>query len=205
MSLLRTDTTLETERLVLRRITHEDLPFYARIHADPDVARYLAHGNPRSLDETTEWMHYVIEGYRELDLGQIAITRKSDGALLGRCGVSQLETEIDPQPDGTFLGYYYPARAPAERKLAAQHELGYTLDRAAWGMGYAREAVRGMWNYLTSRRPMLQLVSLIHPENARSIRLASDFGVKRVDRVNYVGRIYDRYVWPAGNKPSIDR
>jgi RimJ/RimL family protein N-acetyltransferase len=133
------------------------------------------------------------------------VTRKSDGALLGRCGCSHLETPVEPEPDGTYLGYYYPARAPQGTKHIVQQELGYTLDRAAWGNGYAREAVRAMWNYFSSRRPGLQIVSLIHPDNTRSIRLASSFGVKRVDRINYVGRIYDRYVWPAGNKPSMER
>lgn len=205
MSLLALDDTLESERLLLRRITRDDLPFYARIHADPDVARYLAHGNPRTLEETTHWLESVIAAYGELQLGQIAVTRKSDGALLGRCGVSHLEMEADAQADGTYIGHYYPAHAPEGKKHVVQHELGYTLDRAAWGNGYAREAVRVMWSYLSARRPDLVVVSLIHPENARSIRLASSFGVKRVDRVNYVGRIYDRYVWPTGNSPSIER
>jgi RimJ/RimL family protein N-acetyltransferase len=205
MSLLASDQTLDTERLLLRRITREDLPFYTRIHADPEVARYLAHGNPRSPDETLQWLESLLVAYRDLELGQIAVTRKSDGALLGRCGCSHLETPADPEPDGTYLGYYYPARAPDGVQHVVQHELGYTMDRAAWGQGYAREAVRAMWNYLSSRRPNLRIVSLIHPENARSIRLASSFGVTRVDRVNYVGRIYDRYAWPAGNNPSTDR
>jgi RimJ/RimL family protein N-acetyltransferase len=202
MSLLSSDQSLETERLLLRRISREDFPFYARIHADPDVARYLAHGKPRSLQETTDWLAHVLDAYRELELGQIAITRKSDGALLGRCGVSHLEIDLQRQPNGAYLGYYYPNRAPKGRQHAAQHELGYTLDRTAWGNGYAREAVRAMWSYLSSRRPNLRIVSLIHPDNLRSIRLASSFGAARVDSVDYVGRIYDRYVWPIHRAPG---
>ena len=205
MSLLASDDSIETERLLLRRITPADLPFYARIHADPEVARYLAHGKPRSLEESTTWLNAIVEGYRELQMGQVAITRKSDGALLGRCGVSHFESPIEPQHDGTFIGYYYPARAPNGTKHVAQAELGYTLDREAWGNGYAREAVRAMWTYLRTKRPDLRLVSLIHPENTRSIRVASSFGVTRVDRVIYSALPYDRYAWPAGNSPSIDK
>src|SRR3954463_817121 len=100
MSLLHADATLETERLLLRRITRDDLPFYSRIHADPDVARYLAHGKPRSPDETIAGLNALIESYPALQLGQIAITRKSDGALIGRTGVSYLETERHARPDG---------------------------------------------------------------------------------------------------------
>jgi len=32
---------LESARLVLRRITPDDLPFYTRLHALPEVARHL--------------------------------------------------------------------------------------------------------------------------------------------------------------------
>ena len=108
-------------------------------------------------------------------------------------------------PDGTHLGYYYPDYAPAGVPHTTEPELGYTLDRAAWGHGYAREAVRGMWNYLSTRRPDLRVISLIHPDNARSLRLATSFGVTLVDRIMTWGRPFDRYAWPAGNSPSIDR
>ena len=86
-----------------------------------------------------------------------------------------------------------------------EHELGYTLDRTAWGNGYAREAVRAMWNYLSARRPDSRVVSLIHPDNARSIRLATSFGATLVDRVTSWDRPFDRYAWPGGKSPSIDR
>jgi RimJ/RimL family protein N-acetyltransferase len=205
MSLLESDQAIDTERLLLRRITRDDLPFYTRIHADPDVARYLAHGNPRSAEETEHWLDAVLDSYRDLSLGQIAITRKSDGALVGRCGVSYLETEETTQPDGTRIGYYYPTRAPASVKHVAEAELGYTLDSAAWGHGYATEAVRAMWGYLAAKRPDLRIVSLIHPANTRSIRLATPFGVTLVDRVKIWDRDYDRYAWLAGKSPSIDR
>jgi ribosomal-protein-alanine N-acetyltransferase len=205
MTLRTADQTIETERLLLRRITRDDLPFYARIHADPDVARYLAHGNPRSYEETTAWLDAVLGSYRALELGQIAITRKSDGALVGRSGVSHLETERSAQPDGKRFGWYFPATAPEGADVVSQAELGYTLERSAWGNGYAREAVSGVWNYLRASRPDLLVVSLIHPENTRSIRLATSFGATIVDRITSWDRPYDRYVWPAGNKPSTDR
>jgi RimJ/RimL family protein N-acetyltransferase len=206
MSLLQSDTTLETERLILRRITRDDLPFYTRIHADPEVARYLAHGKPRTPEETEHWLDAMLNGYRELELGQLAVTRKSDGALLGRCGCSHLETTLEPEADGTFLSYYYPAHVAQGSRHLVQQELGYTFDRAQWGNGYAREAVRAMWNYIGAKRPGLKVVSLIHPDNTRSIRLASSFGAKRIDRVSYVVagglRVYDRYAWPAVNPIS---
>jgi RimJ/RimL family protein N-acetyltransferase len=205
MTLLAPESQIETERLLLRRITPDDLPFYARVHADPDVARYLAHGRPRSVQETNSWLSAMLDSYREMQLGQIAITRKSDGALVGRCGLSHLETEVTAQPDGSRLGYYFPTRAPAGVQLVEELELGYTLDRAEWGKGYGREAVGAVWHYAAACWPDRTVVSLIHPDNARSVRLASTFGVKLVDRVTLWDRPFDRYAWPAGNSPSMDK
>jgi ribosomal-protein-alanine N-acetyltransferase len=205
MTLLTADHEIVTERLVLRRITRDDLPFYSRIQADPDVARYLAHGNPRSYEESAEWLDAIVDSYRALELGQIAVTRKSDGALLGRSGVSHLQTERNARPDGTRLGYYFPQPAPEGADVVTQAELGYTFDRNAWGHGYAREAVKGVLDYVRARRPDLFVVSLIHPENTRSVRLATSFGASIVDRITSWDRPFDRYVWPAGNKPSIER
>lgn len=195
MTLLAADARIQTERLVLRRITRDDAPFYERIHADPDVARFLAHGLPRSPDETHAWLETTLGSYRELSLGQVAITRKTDGELLGRCGLNHLETEIEARPDGTHLGYYYPSRAPADRPHVAELELGYTLDRAAWGHGYAREAVRALWQYTSTKWTAHRVVSLIHPDNARSIKLATTFGARLLDRVTLWDRPFDRYTW----------
>ena len=197
MTLLPSDLRIETERLLLRRIEPADLPFYSRIHADPDVARYLGHGRPRTAEESRAWLDGMLQSYRDLALGQLAITRKSDGALLGRCGLSHLETELDASADGMRVGYYFPIRPPEGVRTLTELELGYTLDQAAWGKGYAREAVAGVWKHTRERRPGQRVVSLIHPDNARSLRLASDFGVALADRVSLWERPFDRYVWPT--------
>jgi RimJ/RimL family protein N-acetyltransferase len=187
---------IETERLFLRRITPEDLPFYARVHADPDVARYLFHGRPRLLEETRGWLEGMLESYRTTGLGQLAIRRKLDGELIGRCGLSHLETESEPSENGSRIGYYFPTRALDGVKTVIQSELGYTLDSAAWQQGYASEAVRAVFEYARENRPGESIVSLIHPDNVRSRRLASRFAVTLVDRVTIWDRPFDRYVWP---------
>jgi len=55
--------TLVTERLLLRPITHDDLDFYVRIHADPDVARYISTGAPRSRDASEQFIDSTIASY----------------------------------------------------------------------------------------------------------------------------------------------
>jgi RimJ/RimL family protein N-acetyltransferase len=205
MTLLADHQVIETERLLLRRVATDDLPFYTRIHADPDVARYIAHGKPRSPDETRTWLGNLLDAYRETSLGQLAVTRKSDGALVGRCGLSYLETDRDAAPDGIRTGYYFPERANPDSGPVVESELGYTFDRDVWGHGYATEAVRGVSDYARANRPGECLVSLIHADNVRSRKLAERFGVARTYPVMLWGRAFDRYVWPAANSPSTER
>jgi hypothetical protein len=51
---------LESARLVLRRIAPDDLEFFTRIHALPEVTQYLdPGGRPRSPQETALWLQVV--------------------------------------------------------------------------------------------------------------------------------------------------
>ena len=198
MTLTIADDHIETERLILRHIAPADLPFYARIHADPDVARYLSHGNPRTGEESRSWLEQTLQSYQALGLGQLAVWLKSDGTLLGRCGLSYMEVDTAPSSDGTKLGFYFPSRAPDGVSASVESELGYTFDPAVWGRGYAREAVAAVYDYAMKHRPKERIVSLIHPDNVRSKRLADRFGVTLVDRVSLWARSFDRYAWPEG-------
>lgn len=202
MTLAGIHQALETDRLRLRRIQPSDLPFFTRIHADPEVARYISHGRPRTEAESATWLEQVIECYAATGLGQLAVTDRSTGELLGRCGLSYMEVVASVDESGARIGYYYPARPPASEASTVEAELGYTFDRAAWGRGYAAEAVTAVFRYATSQLRRVGLISLIHADNVRSLKVASRFGVAREDRVSLWGRSFDRYRWPDGD-PAV--
>src|SRR5215467_14420526 len=94
MTLAHGTDRLESARLVLRRVTPDDLPFFTRIHSLPEVAQHLyPGGRPRSPEETAEWLHYTLASYEQLALGHLAVLRKEDGALIGRCGLTDFVVE----------------------------------------------------------------------------------------------------------------
>jgi ribosomal-protein-alanine N-acetyltransferase len=196
MTLAVADTSIETARLLLRRITVADFPFYARIHADPDVARYLGYGRPRSANETRVWLDRIIECYETLQRGQLAVVRKSDGALIGRCGIAFLAVETRLADGAEPRAYFVPGEAPDGVTTRLEPELGYTFDRAAWGQGFAREAAGAVFDYFTAMRESDRIVSVIHPDNVRSRRLAESFGARLVDRVRAFDMVLDRFAWP---------
>src|SRR3989441_10822082 len=60
MTLAHGTDRLESARLVLRRIAPDDLPFFPRIHALPEVAQYLyPEGRPRSPEESAACLQYT--------------------------------------------------------------------------------------------------------------------------------------------------
>lgn len=200
MTLSRGTERIESERLILRRIDRDDFEFFGQLNADPEVAQYLPHGKPRSPQESSAWLQSVLESYESFGLGQLAVLRKSDGALIGRCGLSDLAVEAKATVTEVPRGWYPRAAAPAAADIVFEQELGYTFHRGSWGQGYASEATRCVFEYARDVLRLPRVVSLIHPQNVRSLRLVQRFGVHREDTVEVLSRRYERFAWPMATR-----
>jgi RimJ/RimL family protein N-acetyltransferase len=127
MTLAHGTDRLETARLVLRRVVPADLPFYTRLHALPEVAHGLyPEGRPRSPEETERWLEYTLASYEQLALGYLAVLRKEDGELIGRCGLMDMVVEVTAPETGMRRGWFGREDAPAGVALAFEYELGYS-------------------------------------------------------------------------------
>ena len=76
---------LETERLILRRFTHDDVDLATALDADPAVMRYITGGRPTPRDEIRDdylpsWIAYYEAGER---WGFWAAIEKDTGRFLG--------------------------------------------------------------------------------------------------------------------------
>jgi [ribosomal protein S5]-alanine N-acetyltransferase len=197
MTLAHGTDRLESARLVLRRMAPDDLPFFTRIHALPEVVQYLyPGGRPHSPEESASWLQTTLASYEQLALGHLAVLRKEDGALIGRCGLTDLVVESAPPEHGIRRGWFGRAHAPVGVALTFECELGYTFDPAVWGQGFATEAVHCVRDYARDVLRLSYAISAILPQNARSRRVAERFGVRAAGQMEVVGRTFDRYVWP---------
>jgi ribosomal-protein-alanine N-acetyltransferase len=197
MTLAHGTDRLESARLVLRRITPGDLPFFTRIHALPEVAQNLyPGGRPRSPEETAAWLQYTLASYEQLALGYLAVLRKEDGALIGRCGLMDLVVESAEPGHGIRRGWFGREQAPAGVALTFECELGYTFDPAVWGQGLATEAARCVCDYARDVLRWFYAVSAILPQSARSRRVAERGGARAAGQMDVAGLTWDRYVWP---------
>jgi RimJ/RimL family protein N-acetyltransferase len=158
----------ETERLRLRDFRLADLDAYAAMCADAEVMRHIGAGGPVGRDVAWRQMALFLGAWVLHGHGMWALERKSDGALIGRVGF------LDP-PD-------WPGC-----------EIGWLLARDAWGRGYALEAARAAMAFGRSRLGLGELISLIRPDNSRSIALAERLGARNNGPIDFMG--HSALVW----------
>jgi RimJ/RimL family protein N-acetyltransferase len=153
---------IETERLLLRALGAEDFEAYADMVADPEVTRYLAAGEPLSRWEAWRQLAMIIGHWELRGFGMWAVEERATGRFLGRIGCFE--------PDG------WPA-----------FEIGYTLARHAWGKGYATEGVAASLHYARAVLQKADVASIIRPDNAASIRVATRLGATLAETVEFFG------------------
>jgi RimJ/RimL family protein N-acetyltransferase len=167
---------LETERLELRPPETADLDELAPVYGDADVMRYIAEGTPWSRDRTALAIRRWISFWDADGFGLFAVRRREDGRLLGDVGLLAWD------PDTWIPG------SRGEIGPGAEVEIGWTIARAAWGNGYATEAALAVLGWARDELKLERLISLIHPENEASIRVAEKLGERHERDVVLSGR-----------------
>ncbi len=155
--------TLVTARLCLRPFRRSDLDDYAALHADPEVMRYLLGGG--TWDRGRSWRHLAFL------LGHWA---------LGANGMWVLELRETGEFAG-IAGFAEPEGWPG-------CELAWTLARRFWGKGYATEGAAAALAHAFRTWERERVISLIHPDNRPSIRVAERLGETLLGRREFLGR-----------------
>jgi len=161
---------VQTERLLLRDWKDTDLNPLAQMMANPEVARFIGGVQPRSSVWRTVAMYAGL--WTLCGFGFWVVERRLDGVFLGR------------------VGFWKPESWPGV-------ELAWSLDRPYWGHGYATEAARAALNYGSQSILVPQFVSLIHPDNAPSQRVAHRLGETKGAQttVELYGQSFSADVW----------
>ncbi|MDX1419566.1 MAG: GNAT family N-acetyltransferase [Rubricoccaceae bacterium] len=162
--------TLETERLRLRHPRLDDAEAVLTVFGDPEAMRYWSHPPLGDLAAARRYIRGIHDGFAARRLFQWAITEAGEDRLIG-----------------TVTLYAWD---PENRRV----EVGFMLDRAHWGKGYAGEAVRAALAFGFDRMGLHRVEADVHPDNAGSLRLLERLGFRRE------GYLPDR--WWVGGEPS---
>lgn len=65
------------------------------------------------------------------------------------------------------------------------------------------EAARCVFDYARGVLRVSRVVSLIHPDNVRSLRIAQRFGAQCEDVVEVLSHLYGRFVWPVTVRQQV--
>lgn len=136
-----------SERLVLLRLSPDDLEAFQSCRSDPEVARYqgweamdeaqalgfLKHCSSAPLLQLGKWC-------------QIGLAQRATGALIGDIGLCLSD-------DGT------------------EAELGITLSTAAQGKGLGFEAVEMVCTWLFAQSGITRIIAITHAQNAPALAL----------------------------------
>lgn len=167
---------LRTPRLLLRHWRAEDESSMAEINRHPEVGRYL--NRPVDDDAVAAFYSLMVRHWETYGYGPWALESVEVGSR------------------GRFVGFAGLAHVPPFLAAAGPTpELGWRLDPATWGRGLATEAAEAARDDAFGRLGLPEVISIIHPQNQRSQRVAVKLGMQRWRQITNPVLDLDVDVW----------
>ena len=145
---------LETERLVLRRMTGDDAGFILKLLNEPSFLEYIGDKGVRTLADAHEYIQNgPMASYERFGFGLYLVVLKEGEIPIGMCGLLKRETLADV-------------------------DVGFAFLPAFWSKGYAYESASAVMAYGRSALGIGRIVAITAPDNESSIRLLEKMGLK---------------------------
>jgi ribosomal-protein-alanine N-acetyltransferase len=157
------NSVIKTSRLILRHFVEADLDPLAELMANPDFMRFSSGVFSRAATERFLFDRLIAPARKGLP-SQFAVILREEDRLIGYCGFFQ------QMVDGI-----------------SEIEIGYRLDPACWNRGLATEAARAVRDYAFDVLKLGRVISLIHPNNHASRRVAEKNGMTFEKRTTFHG------------------
>ena len=144
--------TIETTRLILRKLTLVDAEDVFGYASDPDVAEMTTWEPHTSLEDSRTFLAGVRRQYRDGDGGPWGIVLKERDHVIGTIGLSVVS---------------WHARA----------ELGYAIGKQWWGRGYTTEAGQAALRFGFESLRLNRIEARCLPTNVASERVMQKLGM----------------------------
>jgi len=174
---------LQTERLLLSRLSLSDASEVFRMRSNPEVMRYINRPLPQSIADAEAWISMILAALENNDgITWKLSTKEEPQKLIGTAGLWRIEKEND------------------------RAEIGYMIEPAFHGRGLMSEAVKPILDYGFDVLKLHSIEGLIDPRNIGSARVLekTGFTLEAVLKENY--RVRDEYgdtgiytIWKPGS------
>ena len=143
---------LETERLRMRPITRDDLPWLIEMRSPEPVNRYLGGTRMQNPEALAKRLEFYVECHEQFGFGCCVMELKESGEAIGSGGLQPLED-------------------------TGEIEIGYNLSEKYWQQGFGFECAYGwlQWGFTTAA--LDRIVAIAQPENIGSWRIMEKCGM----------------------------
>ena len=145
--------TLETERLILRKMVLNDAEAVFAYASNSEVSRYTLWETHRSIEDSRAFLEFATQKYENGGEPDWGIVYRGNGCLVGACGLVNWEAEH------------------------ARAEVGFVLSREYWGRGLMSEAVQAILRFGFERMNLNRIEARCIAENAASARVMEKAGM----------------------------
>ena len=160
---------LRTARLLLRCAKMSDAQDIFRYAGDPEIDRYVLWKAHRTVADSRAMLRSILRQYRSCQPSSYVMEETESGRVIGTIGFTD----------------YYP-----EIKTA---ELGYSLARDRWNMGYATEALSSLLSLCFDQMRLHRAEAVHDLRNPASGRVMQKCGMKPEGTIR--GRVRNKGQW----------
>lgn len=152
-SVFKGNPMLETERLILRKLTRKDAADIYEYASDPEVPKYMLWDVHKSIEDSKNFIRFTLGRYRKDEAGEWGIVLKETGKLIGCISFVSCDTKNK------------------------RGEVGYVLNRNYWGKGYMPEAAERLIEFAFSEMELNRVECFHFDANEKSGRVMQKAGM----------------------------
>ncbi|HSE36696.1 MAG TPA: GNAT family N-acetyltransferase [Blastocatellia bacterium] len=145
---------LETQRLILRRLSDDDAEFILQLVNEPSFKKNIGDKGVRSIADALQYIETgPVASYDRFGFGLYLVVLKETGASIGICGLIKRESLEDV-------------------------DVGYAFLPSFWSKGYAVEAASAVVSYGKQVFGLSRIIAITTPDNAGSIKVLEKLGLR---------------------------
>lgn len=161
--------SIETERLLLRKITLNDASDMFEYASNPEVSQYTMWSTHTSIEDTKYFLQSLTKMYKRRELVDWGIVHKAEKKFIGTCGFVEWSM------------------------THSRAEIGYALSRRYWGEGYMSEAVNAVIEFGFREMSLNRIMGRCEVNNIASARVMEKVGMQMEGILRQHLFVKDRY------------